>query len=159
MPHEGKCYLNAATEHNLLYLGWMLVKILLSMAFVTHAVVGSFCMIPMAMPSDMPMSHDMHASATMMTPIAPMSRTDCDHCPHHEEKKAVSQQSSSCAGHCLSQATANTQGNVVIGSAQLLAVLPTAIPIQWGTTEDLLLQPNINASPPFTSTNSVVLRL
>jgi hypothetical protein len=33
------------------------------------------------------MHHDTNVSEEVMTPMTPMSHADCEHCPHHEEKK------------------------------------------------------------------------
>lgn len=136
----------------------MKVKIIFSVAFVTNILLGNICMMPMAMAAEMP-QHEMNEMEEVMTPMAPMSHADCPDCPHHEEKGEPAQQSSSCAGHCLSQATSVNPANLVFGSAQLAAALPAVVSYQWSSTENSLAQPNINPSPPLTSTDSVVLRL
>jgi hypothetical protein len=118
----------------------MKAKMMCSVAFVTNILLGNVCMMPMAMAAEIP--------------------ADCAHCSHHEEKKESAPQSSSCGGLCLSQAAINnTQGNLVVGSAQLLAIPSTPILIQWMTGIDIVLRPDIHASPPGMPTDSVVLRL
>ncbi len=126
--------------------------------FVINILIGNICMMPMAMATDISSEHDMDLTEDMMTPMAPMSHADCAHCPKHEEKKAPVPQSSSCAGHCLTQATDNTR-NLLFDAARVIAAVPAVIPIPWNTVENLIPMPAITASPSLPSTNTVVLRL
>ena len=139
----------------------MLAKRLIALAFTTHALLGNFCMMPMAMAKDMPMNDDDSAMEEMMTPaMAPMSsHADCAHCLHHTEKKEPVQQSSACAGHCLSQATSDIPANIVFGWPQLFASLPASIPVAWNIAESTMTVPLVNESPPPILTHTVVLRL
>lgn len=111
-------------------------------------------MMPMAMAADTSMSHD-----EMMTPMVPMSQADCPDCLHHEQKESPAQQSSSCAGHCLSHANSSNPTNLVVNSSQLAIAMPPSTPIQWNMIENTVQQPSVNSSPPRNITDSVVLRL
>lgn len=131
------------------------MKILLLAAFITQTTIGSFCMMPMAMAAE----HETESMEDVMTPMVPMSHADCPDCPHHEQKEAPAQQSSSCAGHCLSHATNSNPTNVVTIASQLIVALPTAVPIIVSNAQDIPFPLNITASPPPIQTDTVVLTL
>lgn len=70
----------------------------LLVAFLSHVIVGSFCMVPMAMaaePQEVVMQHE-HVN---MTSADAMSHADCDTCKHHQQKAP-----SGCSGHCFTAA-------------------------------------------------------
>lgn len=134
----------------------MFQKGFLLLAFATNIILGSVCMMPMAMAAE-PLHNDANVMGQMVTPIAPMSHADCTHCSHRSEKKE--QKPSSCTGHCLSQATNANSTNVVAGSTQLIATLPTAFPLPWSGNESAVTPLTINTSPPLNPSHSVVLRL
>ena len=137
----------------------MKFKFFVTGAFIINTLVGNFCMMSMAMAAEMPPSHDMNATEQVMTPMEPISHADCDGCPHHTEKKEPAQQSSSCAGHCLSQATSANPANIVFGSSQVVAALPASFPIVLNAPENAAPLPLVNTSPPSIPTDTVVLRL
>ena len=134
------------------------MKILTTFGFAIHVLVGSFCTMPMAMAAEM-LTHDMHAMEDVMTPMEPMSHADCPDCPHHEEQKKPTQQSSSCAGHCLAQAHQSTTG-IVSHGVQVVAVVPA---LQNAFVEESHNQeekvPVAAAPPPTMATGTIVLRL
>ena len=115
-------------------------------------------MMPMAMAAEMP-TRDMHAMEDVMTPMEPMSHADCPDCPHHEEQKEPTEQSSSCAGHCLAQAHQSTTG-IAFQGAQEVAVVPS---LQNAFVEESHDQekkvPVAASSPPTMPTDTIVLRL
>ena len=115
-------------------------------------------MMPMAMAAEMP-THDMHAMEDMMTPMEPISHTDCSDCPHHEEQKEPTQQSSSCAGHCLAQAHQSTTV-IAFQGVQEVAVVPSLQNAFVEESHDQEEKVPVAASPPPTSsTDTIVLRL
>lgn len=102
-------------------------------AFLTNILLGSVCMMPMAMAADMPMHHDEAMEMVMtpvetMTPVVLMSSTYCEHCVH-VQKEQPTPMSAGCAGHCLSKAN---DGVALVTSASSLAqhlvALPPALP-------------------------------
>ena len=127
--------------------------------FLINILFGNLCMMSMAMAAEMPPSHDMNATEQVITPMEPMSHADCYGCPHHTEKKEPAQQSSSCAGHCLSQVTSANPANIDFGSSQLVAALPVSFPIVLNAPENAAPLPLVNTSPPSIPTDTVVLRL
>jgi hypothetical protein len=137
----------------------MNMKLIILTGFIANILLSNFYMMPMAITTDVSIHHNTNVSEKMMTPMTPMSHADCEHCPHHEEKKESAPQSSSCAGHCLSQATSTNTSNVTIGTAQLLALLPVSTIVQWVTVDNAVLQPTSNLSPPRITTDKIVLRL
>ena len=128
-------------------------------ALLINSVLGTICMMPMAMAAGLPMQDNVTAMEEMMTPRASMSHSDCEHCSHQTAKKDPAQQSSSCAGHCLSQAMNIHPGNSVFESPQHMATLPARFFMPWNATENFAALPGINASPPSILTDMVVLRL
>ncbi|MEK7590804.1 MAG: hypothetical protein AAB489_01180, partial [Patescibacteria group bacterium] len=77
---------------------------LLSTGLAVHAMIGNFCMMPMAFARDMPAPYEEHMEMTM-TPVFPMSSVHCEHCAKvHSSGGDESQQQSGCSGHCFSQA-------------------------------------------------------
>lgn len=137
----------------------MFMRSLITVAILTNATIGQFCMMPMAMAAEMPTQRHDDSMEEMMTPMQPMSHADCPDCPHHQEKQEPPQQSSSCAGHCLSHAANANSTNVVIVASQLAVVLPTAAPIVAGNGQEILFAPEITDSPPPIATDTVVLTL
>ena len=122
------------------------------LAFAAHVLIGSFCMMPMAMAAEMSMPSDSHA-------MEQMSHADCPDCPHHEEQKKPSQQSSSCAGNCLAQARQSTTG-ITFHGLQEVAVAPALqnafVEENHGQEEKV---PVAASPPPTMPTDTIVLRL
>lgn len=104
-----------------------------TVAVLTNAVIGNFCMMPMAYAQSMPMQHDEAMEMVMtpveiMTPVVLMSSTYCEHCAH-VQKEQPTPMSAGCAGHCLSKA--NDSGVAVTSASsqvQNLVALPSTIP-------------------------------
>jgi hypothetical protein len=80
----------------------MYCKRLTALAFTSHIVLGSFCMMTMVHAEEMPMEDAMdHASMEMATPIS----EHCEHCPKAESPDVAEQEESPCDnGHCFSNA-------------------------------------------------------
>jgi hypothetical protein len=104
------------------------MRILVSVGFVTHILLGTFCMMPMAYAAPMPMQHD-EAMEINMTPMAPMSMAHCEHCTHVDEQSNAPM-GSGCAGHCLAKAhDALTAAVAVSFGHQIALALPPTFPI------------------------------
>jgi hypothetical protein len=126
----------------------MLNKRLAALAFGLHAVIGSFCMMPMA--------HAMAAEQAM--PSMSAIHKDCDDCPqedHDSEKKML------CAsGHCISahapeglvssSVTVNMRSPAVTNSLPIAAPEPTFDQPSWQLTAE--------GPPPETGIHTIVLR-
>ena len=137
----------------------MSMKILITFGFAIHVLLGSFCMMPMTMAAEMPMPNDMNAMQQMMTPMELLSHADCPDCQHHDEQKEPTEQSSSCAGHCLAQAHQSITG-IVFHEVQEVAVVPA---LQNAFIEENHSQeeqvPVAASPPPAMPTDTIVLRL
>lgn len=129
----------------------MLRKRLIAMAFGLHAVIGSFCMMPMA--NAMPV--DDH---TEMQNMSVMSHEDCDNCPHEEHQ---SEKKTPCdSGHCLSahksEASVSSSVTIEMRMPAVSSVLQIAVP------EPTLDQPSwqfvAEGPPPETGISTIVLR-
>ena len=132
----------------------MMKKRFVALAFTTHALLGSFCMMPMAMaaPTDMPMAHEEN-----MTPMDAMSHQDCDRCPHQEQGAHPSQ--SGCAGHCLTAASDNTAYSNPNSTQQTLSVvISPPIPVVFAPVEVAVSGDEVSKPPEETGTRTVVLR-
>ncbi len=96
------------------------MKLIVSVSFVTHILLGTFCMMPMAMAmaADMPPQHD-EAMEMNMTPMAPMSPLHCEHCTHVDQQNNNNPMNN-CAGHCLAKA-----------HDSIAAITPVSSPTTW----------------------------
>lgn len=126
----------------------MRLRIVLAAAFITHTVVGSFCMMPMA--NAMPTEQSMQNMSSM--------HEDCDNCPHEEHQ---SEKKMPCdSGHCLSahksEASVSSTVRIELRMPAASSVLPIAVP------EPTLDQPSwqfIAEGPPLeTGISTIVLR-
>ncbi len=95
------------------------MKILVSVGFVTHVLLGTFCMMPMAYAAPMPMQEE-EAMEMNMTPMAPMSPLHCEHCTHVDQQN--SNPMNNCAGHCLAKAHDSVSAIIPASSVHHLAV-------------------------------------
>lgn len=133
---------------------FMSMKILTSIGFAAHVLLGNFCMMPMAGAAEMPMSHEGHAEMAM----TPMSSADCEHCIK-EQSDDVPMKGMPCnGGHCLSKSA--SQPSTAIQASSLLAAvtLPVGILLPSAPLE-LSGSPNATAPPGVpVSTDTVVLR-
>ena len=106
----------------------MIMKLTIIGTFLLNTLLGSFCMMPMAMAADMPNQQD-EAVEMNMTPMAPMSMAHCEHCTH-VDGQSNAPMSNSCAGHCLAKAQdALTAAVSVSFGHQIALALPPAFPI------------------------------
>lgn len=129
----------------------MLRKKLVALAFGLHAVIGSFCTMPMA--NAMPVEE--HKD---MQNMSMMSHEDCPDCPHEEHE---SEKQMPCdSGHCLSahksEATGSSSVAIEMRTPVVSSVLLVAVP------EPILDQPSwqfiAEGPPPETGISTIVLR-
>ena len=100
----------------------MSLKILTSIGFAAHVLIGNFCMMPMAGAAEMPMSHEAHAEMSM----SQMSSADCEHCMKEEASDDAPLKGMPCnGGHCLSQSV--PQASTAIQTPGLIAAI--ALPV------------------------------
>lgn len=133
----------------------MFSKGIISMAFVTHALVGSFCMMPLAA-ADAPQPAVQHEEMNM-TPMDAMSHADCDHC--EEQKQSNDPVSSDCAGHCLAAASESMTSNTVSAQRQVHAVIVNPIStVAFAFVEQPHFIDSSGRSPQKTVTRGIVLR-
>lgn len=132
---------------------FMSVKILTSIGFAAHVLLGNVCMMPMAGAAEMPVSHEEHMEMAM----TPMSSVDCEYCIK-EQSNGVPMKGMPCnGGHCLSKSV--PQASTAIQASSLLAAvtLPVGILLPSAPLE-LHGSPNATAPPGVpVSTDTVVL--
>ena len=136
----------------------MRLKALLSAGFIFHALIGNFCMMmPMAYAMESE-THDIHEEIAM-TPVTLVSSVHCADCAKTKlSAEHVPLKTSSCAGHCLSQARNATISSFSLSLPQVPA--PAAIPmtVAWAPPSDFRVA--LTARPPNTiSTRTIILRL
>lgn len=129
----------------------MALKRLIALAFTTHALIGSFCMMPMA--SAMPAED--HAE---MQNMDMMSHEDCPNCPHEEHE---SEKQMPCdSGHCLSahksEASVSSSVTIEIRTPVVSSVLLIAVPAP--TLDQPSWQFIAEGPPPETGISTIVLR-
>ncbi len=137
----------------------MRMKMLVSIGFVVHALLGNVCMMPMAYAASMPLQPE-EVMEMAMTPMFPMSPAP-NHCKQcaHVQQRSNAPMSRSCAGHCLSRAH-DSDAAVLSGSSfhQAFVVPAPAFP---GIIEpaDIIERSIKSLSPPvnIALTRSVVL--
>ncbi len=126
----------------------MFKKKLIALAFGLHAVIGSFCTMPIA--NAMPVELSMQNVSSM--------HEDCDDCPHKEHE---SEKKTSCdAGHCLSahksETSVSSSMTIEIRTPVVSSVLLVTLP------ESILNQPpwqfTAEGPPPETGIRTIVLR-
>lgn len=142
-----------------LYCRQMSMKIFLSAGFAAHALLGNFCMMPMAFAQGMEMPHEEHMEMAM-TPMSPMSPAHCEHCLKVESSdEDQSQQQSGCAGHCFSQANATRANAVSFQVPHIVAAPPLPITIAFISDTTSIVAPPATAPPTSIHIDTIVLRL
>lgn len=139
------------------------MKILTSIGFAAHVLIGNFCMMPMAYAQDGLMPGDMHHDVVDMTmsPQYPMSSVHCENCEKEKNIEEPPLKGMPCdGGHCLTHATSS---NTIASPATNFfasVVLPPAAFVFPVAFEDFYTHPPSTA-PPTTSvlTDTIVLRL
>lgn len=134
---------------------FMNMKILTSIGFGAHVLIGNFCMMPMAGAAEMPMPHEEHMEMAM----APMPSAECEHCVKEEQPDETPMKGIPCnGGHCLSQSV--PQASTAIQTSSLLAAiaLPVGILLPSAPLE-ISGSPNSTAPPGIPIlTDTIVLR-
>jgi hypothetical protein len=136
----------------------MSLKTLLSAGFIFHAILGSFCMIPMSYAMESQIPHEDHEEIAM-TPMTAVTSGHCAECMQAElSARHMPPMSPSCAGHCLSQAKDAAMGALFLSSPQVHFPVAIVQPISWklqfGFTRSLVARP-----PDPISTQTIVLRV
>ena len=133
------------------------MKIAFAMAVVITVLLNALCMMPMAMAAPVP--QEMPNAEQTMTPMVPLSRADCAHCPDHKDKREPASQFPSCAGLCLENATITHLSTVVTAGNQIIGALQPKTHIVVSDLQNGAIALLIAASPPRTLTAMVVLIL
>lgn len=133
---------------------FMRMKLLVSIGFAAHVLLGNVCMMQMANAQEIPTSHEEHMA------MESMSSADCPNCPEKEESHDTkSKKGSPCSGgHCISQAV--PQSSIAIQTSSLLAAfaLPVSALIPSAPSE-IQGSPHSTAPPGVAlSTDTIVLR-
>ena len=127
--------------------------------FFAHALLGNFCMMPMAFAQGMEMPHEEHMEMAM-TPMSPMSPAHCEHCLKVESSdEDQSQQQSGCAGHCFSQANATRANAVSFQAPHIVAATPLPITIAFIPDTTSIVASPARALPIALHIDTTVLRL
>lgn len=146
----------------------MSVKMLLSVGLAVHAIIGNFCMMPIAFAQGMEMPHEEQHEEQMemdMTPMnrmsmLPMSPVHCEHCAKmqlsHGEQMP---QQSGCAGHCFSQAHNTTASTVLFNAPNIIAAAPMPIIVALVPQITSVVAPPATAPPTSIHIDTIVLRL
>ncbi len=151
--------------HKPLYCHQMSMKMLLSAGLVAHAVIGNFCMMPMAFAQDMEMPHEEHMEMDMtpmdMTSMLPMSPVHCEHCAKMQQSMDgyQSQQQSGCAGHCFSQGHSTTASTASFNTPLIVAATPMPITVALAPQMISVVAPDATAPPLSIHIDTIVLRL
>ena len=123
----------------------MNMRMLLSVGLAIHAIIGNFCMMPMAFAQGMEMPHEEHMEMTM-TPMVPMSPAHCEHCAKVQSSDGdQSQQQSGCAGHCFSQAQNTTTNAVSFNALHIVAAAPMPVTVAFAPQTTLGVVPPATA--------------
>ena len=137
----------------------MRMRILASVGFAAHVLLGNVCMMPMAFAQGMEMPHEEHMEMTM-SQMVPMSLVHCEHCAKIESgSDDQSQQQSGCAGQCFSQAQSTTTSTVSSGSPLVVAAPPLPIIVAFDPQTFSVVAPSATAPPTGIPTDTIVLRL
>ncbi len=140
------------------------MKMFLSAGLAAHALLGNFCMMPMAFAQEMEMPHGEHMEMDMtrvdMISMSPMSPAHCEHCAKMRTSHGDQMpQQSGCAGHCLSQVPSTTAGTATFNISSVIAVHSIPITIDLAPQPELVLVPPATAPPTSLHTKTTVLRL
>ena len=136
------------------------MKMFLSIGLAAHAIIGNFCMMPMAFAQGMEMPHEEHMEMAM-TPMTPMSPVHCEHCVKLQQSSDgnQSQQQSGCAGHCFSQAQSTTTSAVSFNAPHIVAAAPMPVTVAFAPQTTLGVVPPATAPPLSIHIDTIVLRL
>jgi hypothetical protein len=141
------------------------MKMLLSIGLAAHAVIGNFCMMPMAFAQDMEMPHEEHMEMDMtpmdMTSMLPMSPVHCEHCAKMQQSSDSyhPQQQSGCAGHCFSQGHSTTTSTVSFNAPNIVVAASMPITIALAPQITSVVAPPATAPPLSIHIDTIVLRL
>ncbi len=139
------------------------MKMLLSTGLVAHAVLGNFCMMPMAFAQDMEMPHEEHMEMDMtpmdMTSMLPMSPIHCEHCAKMQSSDDYQPQQSGCAGHCFSQSHSTTASTVSFNSPHIVATASPPVTVAFAPQITSVVAPPATAPPTNIHIDTIVLRL
>lgn len=129
----------------------MNLRAIFTASFLVNALMGSFCMMPMA--SAMPVED--HAE---MQNMSTMSHEDCPNCPHEEHE---SEKQMPCdSGHCLSahksEASVSSSVTIEMRTPAVSSVLRIAVPVP--TLDQPSWQFITEGPPPETGISTIVLR-
>jgi len=141
---------------------------LLSTGLAVHAIIGNFCMMPMAFAQgmeEMEVSHEegmeMNMTPMNMASMLPMSPVHCEHCAKVTEPDANSMNNGMpCgSGHCITHASPVT--STAFPSANTLAfiALPTSGIIFSPASLDYNQPPSTAPPQAVRITDTIVLRL
>ena len=141
----------------------MNMKMLLSVGLAVHAIIGNFCMMPVAFAQGMEMPHEEHMEMDM-TPMdtmsmVPMSPAHCEHCAKMQSSHGEQSQQSGCAGHCLSQAQSTTTNVISFNVPHVVAAAPMPITIAFASQTTSVIAPPATAPPTSIHIDTIVLRL
>lgn len=137
----------------------MFTRSFVTAVVLANAVVGNFCMMPMAFAQGMEMPHEDHMEM-VMTPVTPMSPAHCEHCAKIESgSDDQSQQQSGCAGHCFSQAHSTTVSTVSFNAPNIVAAAPMPVTVAFASQTASVVAPPATAPPLSIHINTIVLRL
>lgn len=133
----------------------MRMKMLVSIGFAAHVLIGNFCMMPMTGAAEMPMSHEEHAEMAM----TPMSSADCEHCVKEQQVDDTPMKGMPCnGGHCLSQSVPLASTAIQASSFLAAATFPVGIHLPSAPLE-ISGSPNATAPPGIPIvTDTIVLR-
>ena len=142
----------------------MSMKMLLSVGLAVHAIIGNFCMMPMAFAQDMEMPHGKHMEMDMtpmdMTSMSPMSPVHCEHCAKMQSSDGYeSKQQSGCAGHCFSQGHSTTANTAYFNTPLIVAATPMPFTIALAPQTTSVVAPPATAPPTSIHIDTIVLRL
>ena len=146
----------------------MSMKMFLSAGLVAHAVLGNFCMMPMAFAQEMEgmeMPHEEHMEMDMTpmdrTSMLPMSPVHCEHCAKMQQSMDgyQSQQQSGCAGHCFSQGHSTTASMAFFNVPLIVAASPMPIIVALTPQITSVVAPQATAPPLSIHIDTIVLRL
>ena len=136
----------------------MFNRCFVTVAVLTNAVIGNFCMMPMAFAASMPMPHEEHMEMTM-TPMVSMSPTHCEHCAKVQSSDGDQSQQSGCAGHCFSQAQSTTANAASLNAPHIVAAAPMPITVAFASQTTSVIAPPATAPPISIHIDTIVLRL
>lgn len=145
------------------------MKMLLSAGLAVHAIIGNFCMMPMAYGADaVRMNHEMgemeQVMEMVMTPVHPMSSLHCDGCVtitrprHHESPMRGGMPCND--GHCLAEHSSSTTTATQSSQKNILeiALRPAHFIIDVPEIINVALKPRNGPSTRIAQTRTVVLR-